>query len=102
MSRPLATAHTWGALPCSSTWMWTQACGLIHDRIPHPGIHRRRARVLEQDVARRARVLVDEEQRLLTVEDLKRVRHVGRARNARQVALDLRITSPASASDSRA
>ena len=61
------------------------------DRLAHPGIRRRRARVLHVDVAHRARVLVSEEHIVLALEDLERIGHVGRPRHAGQVALDLGI-----------
>ena len=61
------------------------------DRLPHPRIDRRRAGILQQDVAHRAGVFIRDEDRLVAVQDLERHRHVVRARHAGQVALDLRI-----------
>ena len=61
------------------------------DRLAHPGVDLRRTRILQVDVAHRARVLVGDEERRLALEDLEGERHVGGARHARQVALDLRV-----------
>ena len=61
------------------------------DRLAHPRVDLRRTRVLQVDVAHRAGVLVGDEERRLALEDLEGERHVGGARHARQVALDLRV-----------
>ena len=61
------------------------------DRLPHPRIDLRRTGVLQINVADGAGILVRDEERRVALEDLKRKRHVCRARNSRQVALDLGI-----------
>ena len=61
------------------------------DRLAHPRIDRRRTGILQVDVARRARVFIRDEDGLRALEDLERIRHVGRARHAGQIALDLGI-----------
>ena len=63
------------------------------DRLPHPRIDRRRSRILQIDIARRAIVFVGDEDRVRALENLKGIGHVGRARHARQVALDFGIRS---------
>ena len=66
--------------------MWSVARGYCAARWM-----RSRSDVLEEDVAHRAGELIGDEHRLLVLDDLERERHVGRARNARHVALDLRV-----------
>ena len=61
------------------------------DRLSHPRIRGRLAGIFEEHVSHRAGVLVCDEERALALHDLERVRHVARARHARQIALDLRI-----------
>ena len=61
------------------------------DRLPHPRIDGRRPGILQVNVSNRAGVLVRHQQLTRALDDLKRIRHVGRARDAGQVALDLRI-----------
>ena len=61
------------------------------DRLAHPRIDRRRPGILQVDVADRAGVLVRKEDRARALKDLKRIRHVVRARHTGQIALDLRI-----------
>ena len=61
------------------------------DRLTHPRVDRCRSWVLQIHVTRRPRILVGDEDRLRALEDLKRIRHVVRARHAGQVAFDLGV-----------
>ena len=65
----------------------------VADRLSHPGVDWRRTRILQKDIAYSARVFVIEENRAGALKDLKWVGHVRCARDAGQIALDLRIGS---------
>src|SRR5713101_2073171 len=60
-------------------------------RPPHPAVHRRLGVAGHVDGAIGAGVLVNEEDVVLSLDDLERVRHVGRPRQPRHVALGFRI-----------
>ena len=60
-------------------------------RPAHPAVHRRRSRIVHVDGSHRAVVFIGDQNHLAGLHDLKRKRHVGGARNARQVALHFRI-----------
>src|SRR2546427_12572681 len=60
-------------------------------RPPHPAVHRRLCVVDHVDGAIGAGVLVHEEDVVHSLDDLERVRHVGRPRQPRHVALGFRI-----------
>src|SRR5688572_18046983 len=60
-------------------------------RPPHPAVHRRLGVIRHVDDAVRARILVHEQDVLLALDDLERIGHVVRARDARHVALGFRI-----------
>ena len=63
----------------------------LPDRLPHPRIDLRRTGILQIDVPDGASIFVGDDERLVALKDLKRKRHVCRAWNTRQIALDLGI-----------
>ena len=64
-------------------------------RPPHPGVGRRLHVVLHVDGAHRAGELVEDHDVRAALDDLERMRHVGGARHARQIALDGRVARQA-------
>ena len=67
----------------------------MSDRPSHPTVSRRRARVLHVNRSNRVCKLIRNHDRIRTLDDLKRLRHISGARHAWHVALDLRVGSPA-------
>src|SRR5678816_659497 len=63
----------------------------LRHRLTHPRIDRGWPGILQVNVADGARIFVRDQQLTRTLDDLKRIRHVGRPRDAGQIALDLRI-----------
>src|SRR3990172_5492279 len=60
------------------------------DRLPHPGFDGRRTGVFQVYVANRTGVLVRNENPVLALKNLKRIRHVRSAGNAGEITVDLR------------